>query len=147
MALPRARLGPQQRLAASRRKFSDKPEDRPTSIEPPPTMRNVALAAGLFGFVTFVFTYSMQAVGRSGEEEDPLSQLKAEAQEARGNQQHNKRLTKEEIEALESGTSDEYDEKVDIAEIEAEANLKVFATKQEGGEPEKKKKAWYRFGL
>jgi hypothetical protein len=111
-------------------------------------MRNVLLAGGLFGFVGFVFTYSMQAVGRSGPEADPLAQLKAEAQEARQNKEHNKRLTKEEIEALESGVSAENNvEKAEIAEIEEEANLKVFAKKQGGAEPEKKKKGWWRFGF
>ena len=47
-----------------------------------PTMKNVVLAAGLFGFVASVFFYSLNAVGRGEEnldgELDPLATLKAE---------------------------------------------------------------------
>lgn len=122
-------------------------------------MQNLLLAGCLFGFVGSVFTYSLNAVGRGDDEADPLAQLKAEAQEARQNQQQNKRLTKEEIEALESGISAEHYDKntklevavaapAEIAAIEEEANLKVFGKTQGGGDQsEKKKKAWWRFGF
>lgn len=120
-------------------------------------MQNVALASVLTGFVVAVFTYSMNAVGRSGEENDPLALLKEEAQEARQMKQaneHNRTLSKEEIAALESGMSGVYDESTklevavaapaDVAQIEEEANLKVFKQKQGGDE---KKKPRWRFGF
>ena len=136
-----------------KRYFSDQPEN-----QPPPTLQNVLLASTLLGFVGFVFTYSMNTVGRGDEaEDDPLAQLKAEAQEARVRQSNNKPLSKEEVEALESGISaDQYDSNTrlevavaapaDIAQLEEEANLKVFSKKQQEGVT-KKKKPWWRFGF
>ena len=122
----------------------------------PPTMQNMALAVALVGFVGGVFTYSMNAVGKSQEGIDPLSQLKAEAQDAREHNQHNRKLTPEEVQALESGPTGEYDNSTQlevavaapagIAQLEEEAHLKVFRQTQ-GDVQEKKKKAWWRFGL
>jgi hypothetical protein len=128
---------------AARRLQSTKPEDGP-----PPTLQNVALASALAGFVFFVFSYSMNAVGGQGDaESDPLALLKEEAQEARQMKanDHNRKLSKEEIDALESGMAGEYDASSEIAAIEEEANLKVFNQKQGGDE--KKKKPWWRFGF
>eukprot|EP00526_Cylindrotheca_closterium_P023528 CAMPEP_0113631120 /NCGR_PEP_ID=MMETSP0017_2-20120614/16173_1 /TAXON_ID=2856 /ORGANISM="Cylindrotheca closterium" /LENGTH=170 /DNA_ID=CAMNT_0000541619 /DNA_START=70 /DNA_END=582 /DNA_ORIENTATION=+ /assembly_acc=CAM_ASM_000147 len=130
---------------------SEKPEDAP-----PPTVQNLALASVLAGFTFFVFTYSMNAVGRSDEESDPLAQLKEEAQEARQSKanEHKKRLSPEEIAALESGMTGAYDKNskvevavaapAEIAELEEQANMKVFQSKQGG---EQKKKPWWRFGF
>ena len=99
----------------------------------------------------------MNAVGRSDAENDPLAQLKEEAHEARLSKanEHKKRLSPEEIAALESGMTGTYDKNskvelavaapAEIAEIEEQANMKVFQSKQ-GGE-EKKKKPWWRFGF
>jgi len=112
------------------------------------------LAAGLFGFVTFVFLYSMNVVGSGGDGnaakgEDPLAQLKAEAQEARehrGQGGAGGRMTKEEIRAIESGV--DVAASADIAALEDENNLKIFGKrKNQGKEPEAKKKAWWRFGF
>lgn len=135
---------------------------------------NVALAGVLGGFVTFVFLYSMNAVGRGDgdavEGNDPLAQLKAEAQEAREHRDRTKgggRLSDEEIMALESGlgaaeimADSKADEDriitdlavatpADIAALEEEANLKIFEKKKNTGveQNEKKKKAWWRFGF
>merc|ERR1711935_256171 len=122
-----------------------------------PTIQNLGLASVLAGFCFFVFTYSMNSVGRSDEESDPLAQLKEEAQEARQMKanEHNRKLSPEEIAALESGMTGGYDKNsmvevavaapAEIAEIEEQANLKVFQSKQ--GNEEKKKKPWWRFGL
>eukprot|EP00535_Pseudo-nitzschia_heimii_P012477 CAMPEP_0197196020 /NCGR_PEP_ID=MMETSP1423-20130617/32132_1 /TAXON_ID=476441 /ORGANISM="Pseudo-nitzschia heimii, Strain UNC1101" /LENGTH=251 /DNA_ID=CAMNT_0042649785 /DNA_START=65 /DNA_END=817 /DNA_ORIENTATION=- len=133
---------------------------------------NVALAAVLGGFVTSVFMYSMNAVGRgdgeAAEGNDPLAQLKAEAQEARGHRDRTEgggRLSEDEIMALESGlgaaqtmTDGEADgdriitdlavaAPADIAALEEEANLKIFQQQQNAGEQpkeeKKKKKAWW----
>jgi hypothetical protein len=129
---------------------------------PPPTMQNTAMATALFGFVGGVFFYSMNMVGRSGPESDPLAQLKAEAQEARQNKKgdQQERMTKEEIDALESGMTGGGGEDgdggklrvavaapADIAQLEEEANLNIFRQKQDGGEEPKKKKGWWRFGF
>lgn len=118
-------------------------------------MQNLALAAVLVGFVGGVFTYSMNAVGKSQEGIDPLAQLKAEAQDAREHNQHNRKLTPEEVQALESGLTGEYDNTTKlevavaapavIAQLEEEANLKVFRQKQ--GDVQEKKKPWWRFGF
>jgi hypothetical protein len=133
-----------------RRLFSDKPDTKP-----PPTAQNVALAAVLFGFCGAVFTYSLNQVGRSQEGSDPLAQLKAEAQEARAEKDKHRKLTPEEVAALESGmTGGEHSGDIEvaiaapaeIAQIEEEASLKVFRQKQ-GGEELKKKKLWWRFGF
>lgn len=98
----------------------------------------------------------MNAVGRSDEESDPLALLKEEAQEARQSKanEHKKRLSPAEIAALESGMTGAYDKNskvevavaapAEIAEIEEQANMKIFQSK--GGD-EKKKKPWWRFGF
>eukprot|EP00980_Cylindrotheca_fusiformis_P024295 scaffold11725_cov116-Cylindrotheca_fusiformis.AAC.4 len=147
-----ARRRPMDLAAARRRLQSTKP---PSPPDEPPTLKNVALASALAGFCFFVFTYSMNAVGQADATDDPLAQLKEEAQEARQSkaQEHNRKLSKEEIAALESGMTGEYSESTeiavaapsDIADIEEEANRKVFKQKQEG--EEKKKKPWWRFGF
>jgi hypothetical protein len=139
-----------------------KPEFKAEATEPkvdstkPPTMQNLALAVALVGFVGGVFTYSMNAVGKSQEGIDPLAQLKAEAQDAREHNQHNRKLTPEEVQALESGLTGEYGmasklevavaAPADIAQLEEEANLKVLRQKQQGDVHEKKK-SWWRFGF
>jgi len=138
-----------------------KPEIKPEATDPkvdstkPPTMLNLALAAALVGFVGGVFTYSMNAVGKSQEGIDPLAQLKAEAQDAREHNQHNRKLTPEEIQALESGLTGEYDNATQlevavaapagIAQLEEEASLKVL--RQTQGDVQEKKKPWWRFGF
>ncbi len=106
------------------------------------------MASALTGFCVFVFTYSLNAVGRSGPD-DPLAQLRSEAQEAQDAriQQKAQRLTPEEIAALESGRNIGGGEDMEvavaapahIAELEEEALLlgKVAA----------KKKPWWRFGF
>lgn len=130
---------------------------------------NVVLASILGGFVAGVFLYSMNAVGRgdgnASEGDDPLAQLKAEAQEAREYRGRvegggpNGRMTPDEIRALESGVGAAEmmtDGEVvavatpaDIAAIEEEANLKIFRLQQQqnNNEEPKKKKAWWRFGF
>ena len=111
----------------------------------------------------------MNAVGRgdgnASEGDDPLAQLKAEAQEAREYRGRvegggpNGRMTPDEIRALESGVGAAEmmtDGEVvavatpaDIAAIEEEANLKIFRLQQQqnNNEEPKKKKAWWRFGF
>ena len=133
---------------------------------------NMALATLLFGFVTGVFLYSMDSVGRGdGSTEDgndPLAQLKAEAQEAREERErqgNTGRMTDDEIMALESGLgatemmSEEVDgdriirevavaAPADIAALEEEANLRIFNQQKNDGKEEKgKKKKWWRFGF
>jgi hypothetical protein len=145
---------------AARRLQSTKPKDiKAEDIKPddgpPPTLQNVALATALAGFVFGVFSYSMNAVGKSDTKDDPLAQLKEEAQDARENKgvDHNRKLSKEEIDALESGRGGGPDDtaKLEVAvaaqidKIEEEANAKIFNQKQGGDE--KKKKPWYRFGF
>ena len=107
---------------------------------------NLALASALTGFCIFVFTYSLNAVGKSAPD-DPLAQLRAEAQEAHDArvQQKAQRLTPEEIAALESGRTGGDDMEValaapaEIAQLEEEALL--------GGTKVAPKKPWWRFGF
>ena len=108
---------------------------------------NIALASALTGFCVFVFTYSLNAVGKSAPD-DPLAQLRAEAQEAQDVrlQQKAQRLTPEEIAALESGRTmggDDMEVAVaalaEIAQLEEEELL--------GGKSAPKKKPWWRFGF
>lgn len=138
---------------------STKPPTTDNTPPPPDSqtqLANLALAVSLLGFCGFVFTYSMNAVGKTDnaivfstakeEEVDPLAQLKAEAQEAREHRMAQKaeRMTPEEVAALESGRSsssssrgDGSDETVqvavsspaDIAQLEEEANRKIFSSK------------------
>mmetsp|Transcript_3335 Transcript_3335/g.4895 ORF Transcript_3335/g.4895 Transcript_3335/m.4895 type:complete len:229 (+) Transcript_3335:104-790(+) len=71
-------------------------------------MKNFALAGTLMGFCTFVWWYSMNAVGNAdktssgqdNEESDPLGTLRAEAQEARERKLLKKSVTEEEAEEL-----------------------------------------------
>mmetsp|Transcript_8054 Transcript_8054/g.21780 ORF Transcript_8054/g.21780 Transcript_8054/m.21780 type:complete len:172 (-) Transcript_8054:536-1051(-) len=143
--------------APIRRRFASSP---PTAS--PPTLQNIGLAAFLATFVGSVFVYSMNAVGRGdqnaadGIEADPLAQLKAEAQEARVANEHKRRLSPEEIEALESGVTYSKDAQVEvavaapaeIAQREEEASMKVLQRKQaEAGDETQKKKPWWRFGF
>ena len=130
---------------------------------------NLALASVLGGFVTFVFLYSMNAVGRgdgdAAEGNDPLAQLKAEAQDVRDHRDRvegSGRMTEDEIRALESGIVRDHGEAdgdriitdvavaapADIAALEEEANLKIFRKQQDDGKELKpKKKPWWRFGF
>jgi len=121
---------------------------------------NVVLGTALFGFVMGVFLYSMNAVGAgpvgggdSLDDDDPLAQLKAEAQEAIDHRSKveggSGRMSPDEIRALESGlvgaavvdgkaviidnnTGERTVLEVavaapaDIAALEEEANLKIF---------------------
>jgi len=114
----------------------------------------------------------MNAVGRgdgdAAEGNDPLAQLKEEAQEAREIRDRAEggnggRMTEEEIMALESGLGASADGEVDgdriitevavaapadIAALEEEANLKIFRQQQnEGKDAKPKKKPWWRFGF
>lgn len=110
-------------------------------------LANIALASALTGFCVFVFTYSLNAVGKSAPD-DPLAQLRAEAQEAQDvrMQQKAQRLTPEEIAALESGRTGGEDMEVavaapaEIAQLEEEALLL-------GKTQAQKKKPWWRFGF
>ena len=130
---------------------------------------NLALASVLGGFVSFVFLYSMNAVGRgdgdAAEGNDPLAQLKAEAQDARDHRDRVEgggRMTEDEIRALESGIVRDHGDAdgdriitdvavaapADIAALEEEANLKIFRKQQDNGKEVKaKKKPWWRFGF
>lgn len=106
----------------------------------------------------------MNAVGRGdvpeGETEDPLAQLKAEAQEARETRaaQKAQRLSKDEIALLESGMNARGDissssievavaAPAEIARLEEEANLKVFQKSREDDTGNSKKKPWWKFGF
>ncbi len=152
----------------SKRQFSSplstaSSSNKPGSKKDPPTLQNLALASVLFGFVTGVFLYSMNSVGRGDGDDDPLAQLKAEAHEAQESAAKNRKLTPQEIQALESGmTHGQFDRPADleiavaapadIATLEEEANLKIFRQKQnelsgESGEDRKHKKPWWRFGF
>jgi hypothetical protein len=121
------------------------PGGKPETAEVP-VVRNLVLAGALLAFGGGVFTYSMNAVGKSGGEgEDPLAQLRAEAEEMRATDaallHRTERLTPEEIERLESGLSD------DVAAPLAGGG--TDAVEEEGALPsgDKPKKAWWRFGF
>ncbi|OEU14021.1 hypothetical protein FRACYDRAFT_242374 [Fragilariopsis cylindrus CCMP1102] len=138
-----------------------------SSSPAPPSSK--PLSAGeqhrIIWFHLYPFWYSMNAVGRgdvltggssgsgeNGEEEDPLAQLKAEAQEALdhrnkvesegGGSGSGGRMTPDEIRALESGAV----LGADMTALEEEANRNILGlnTSKDG---EKKKKPWYRFGF
>ena len=120
---------------------------------------NVALATILFGFVTSVFLYSMNSVGRGGGggsdgTDDPLAQLKAEAQEALDHREKTGatgRMTPDEIRELESGSggTSVADGDEAVINLEEEANSKTFHQQQQKDESGggKKKKPWWRFGF
>ena len=120
---------------------------------------NVALATILFGFVTSVFLYSMNSVGRGGGggsdgTDDPLAQLKAEAQEALDHREKTGatgRMTPDEIFELESGSggTSVADGDEAVINLEEEANSKTFHQQQQKDESGggKKKKPWWRFGF
>jgi hypothetical protein len=96
----------------------------------------------------------MNAVGKA-DADDPLARLQAEAQEAKESREksHARRLTVEEIVALESGSTTQQENgggRAEIAALEEEANLKIFGKENgdNGGEASnKKKKPWWRFGF
>eukprot|EP00934_Nitzschia_sp_Nitz4_P001386 Nitzschia sp. Nitz4//scaffold78_size91513//53209//53712//NITZ4_004931-RA/size91513-processed-gene-0.92-mRNA-1//-1//CDS//3329558136//1386//frame0 len=157
-----SRRAQQVSLRNSRRRFLSTEEKATEGQDFQTQVANISLASALVGFCGFVFTYSMNAVGRgdANGSADPLAQLKAEAQEAREDRERNnaKRLSADEIHALESGMNArgtlEDGTKVeiavaapeDIARLEEEANLKVF--QKNGSDAEApKKKPWWRFGF
>ena len=135
---------------------SSSPSAEPPQGDPPSPhtrLANLALASALLGFCGFVFTYSMNAVGKA-DADDPLARLQAEAQEAKDSREksHARRLTVEEVAALESGMTTQQENgggRSEIAALEEEANLKIFG-KENGDNGEvsnKKKKPWWRFGF
>ena len=95
----------------------------------------------------------MNAVGKA-DANDPLARLQAEAQEAKDAREksHARRLTVDEVAALESGMVTQQGNGsggLEIAALEEEANLKIFG-KENGDNNEvsnKKKKPWWRFGF
>lgn len=142
------------RSVAARRWQSAATPEKAAEPEPQIQLANIALAASLLGFCGFVFTYSMNAVGKA-DAGDPLSQLQAEAQEAKNarDQTQARRLSADEVAALESGmTRREGDIEVavaapaDVAQMEEEANLRLFRNGN-GEEPAKTKKPRWRFGF
>lgn len=145
------------RSAMLRRWQSSSPSstEQPAEVGPQVQLANIALASALLGFCGFVFTYSMNAVGRA-DANDPLARLQAEAQEAKDarDKSQARRLTPEEVAALESGMTRRDGGGVEvavaapaeIAQLEEEANLRIFRT-DNGVEASTKKKPWWRFGF
>lgn len=128
---------------------------QPAEVGPQVQLANIALASALLGFCGFVFTYSMNAVGRA-DANDPLARLQAEAQEAKDarDKSQARRLTPEEVAALESGMTRRdgggmevaVAAPAEIAQLEEEANLRIFRT-DNSVEASTKKKPWWRFGF
>lgn len=114
-----------------------------------PLLSNIILASALLMFVTGVFTYSMNAVGRNGgvDENDPLAQLRAEAEDVRTTDvallHRTKKMTQEEIDRLESGRVDMSDD--DNNNDLQEEEMAMMAKESNNGK--KGKKPWWRFGF
>lgn len=122
--------------------WSAPPPSTPTADAAAPTVPNLVLAGFLLAFVAGVFTYSMNAVGRNGEE-DPLAVLRAEAEDVRQEnlafRRGEQKMTPEEIERLETGRLGGAGRDEAAPGEEEDASL-------EGG-AQKKKKPWWRFGF
>jgi hypothetical protein len=125
------------------------PEPTSSATTPDPTLKNVVLALAV-GRGDEVAT-----AGSSESLSDPLAQLRAEAQEARQMEKHvnhgKLKMSKEEIDALETGRSNVDDDAQAMADaLEAEASRAVYDNDSNHNnnktEP-KKKKSWWRFGF
>merc|ERR1711865_325782 len=156
-AVTTARKSNGRALSSSSSSLGDKKKKTKTAQSE--IIPNVALATILFGFVTSVFLYSMNSVGRGGGggsdgTDDPLAQLKAEAQEALDHREKTGatgRMTPDEIFELESGSggTSVADGDEAVINLEEEANSKTFHQQQQKDESGggKKKKPWWRFGF
>ena len=156
-AVTTARKSNGRALSSSSSSLGDKKKKTKTAQSE--IIPNVALATILFGFVTSVFLYSMNSVGRGGGggsdgTDDPLAQLKAEAQEALDHREKTGatgRMTPDEIRELESGSggTSVADGDEAVINLEEEANSKMFHQQQQKDESGggKKKKSWWRFGF
>lgn len=106
-------------------------------------MSNLALATVLVGFVGGVWYYSMMSVGQQEKNtEDPLAQLKMEAQEAMDQQQKENAPDERAQQLLQEFTRGEHDP--DRAELDAMEELDRLE-EEEAAAKKKKKKSWWKF--
>jgi len=116
------------------------PPDVTLEVTPEMKMANVALAVVLVGFVTGVWYYSMTAVGSQEKGgDDPLAQLKLEAQEAMDRQEKENTPDQRAQQLLQEFNRGEH--YPDKAELDALEELEQME-KEDG---KKKKKSWWKF--
>lgn len=116
------------------------PPDVTVEVTPQMKMNNSILAVLLMGFVGGVWYYSMTAVGsQEKNSEDPLAQLKLEAQEAMDRQEKELRPEGKTKQLLQEFSRGDHDP--DRAEVDALEELE----KLEEEEAASKKKKWYKF--
>jgi hypothetical protein len=117
----------------------DYPAEPPTiEVTPEIKMKNAAVAAFLICAVTSIWYYSMSAVGSQGSDsDDPLAQLKMEAQEAmdRQEKENNQPRAKQLLQEFNRGEHDP-----DKAEVDALEELE----QEEQDANKKKKKSWWK---
>ncbi|CAB9518100.1 expressed unknown protein [Seminavis robusta] len=120
------------------------PPDVHVEVTPEMKTANVALAAVLVGFVGGVWYYSMKSVGTqdaANAADDPLAQLKLEAQEAIDRQEKETQdpRAKQLLQEFSRGDHDP-----DKAEVDALEELEKL-DEEEAVEKKKNKKSWWKF--
>lgn len=114
------------------------PPDVNVEVTPQMKMSNYALGGVLVSFVGGVFYYSMSRVGsQESDSDDPLAQLKSEAQEAMDKQKKENTPDQRAQQLLQEFNRGEHDP--DKAEVDA---LEEYAGEEQ---PNKKKKSWFIF--
>ena len=118
------------------------PPDVTVEVTPQMKMNNAILATALLGFVSGIWYYSMNAVGSQesvsgGASDDPLAQLKLEAQEAMDRQEKELKPEEKTKQLLQEFTRGEHDP--DKAELDALEELEAEEAAAN------KKKKWYKF--
>lgn len=117
------------------------PPEVTLEVTPQMRMANVGLALVLCGFVGGVFYYSMSSVGSQEQGgNDPLAQLKLEAQEAMDRQEKDNTPDERAQQLLQEFNRGEHDP--DKAEVDA---LEELEQMEQEDASKKKKKAWYKF--
>jgi hypothetical protein len=115
------------------------PPDVIVEVTPQMKRNNVILATLLCAFVGGIWTYSMNAVGSQEQHsDDPLAQLKLEAQEAMDRQEKELNSEDKSKKLLEEFSRGEHDP--DKAELDALEELEKM-----DAEDAKKQKKWYKF--
>ena len=116
------------------------PPDVDVEVTPQMKTANLGLAALLVGFVGGVFYYSMSRVGSqdNSESDDPLAQLKLEAQEAMDKQKKDNTPDQRAQQLLQEFNRGDHDP--DKAEVDALEELEAEEKAEKS-----KKKSWWKF--
>lgn len=122
--------------------LGDGPEIEAIAVSSSTRAKNAALALGLASFCGGVMWYSMNAVGQagSGGGDDPLAQLKEEAQEARERHDREMQQSDDATAMLKQFQAGEYD-----PDKSEEEQLLAMEKEEAAAKQQSKKRPWWKF--